>query len=81
MLPVSELTTDTCYDCGCETIAGHQYLACLWKSPAGGPEHWGLVDVCPVCAQQRERRRRERLFVVCVLVALLTAVIAYPLLL
>ena len=80
MLSVIESTIDTCYDCGHATDDPQEYVACLWKSPADGAEHWGAVAVCPTCARQRERRRRRRLFLTCVFVAMLTAAAAYPIL-
>ena len=80
MLLVTESTIDTCYDCGCTTADPQQYLACLWKSLEDGAEHWGLVEVCPACARQREHQRSRRLFLACAFVAMLTAVIAYPIL-
>jgi hypothetical protein len=82
MSPVTQAVPDTCYDCGCVMPDGGQpFLACLWKSPAGGAEHWAEVEVCPICARRRDRRRRVWLTVLCILVALLTAAVAYPLLL
>ena len=80
MLPVTDSTVDICYDCGCATADPQEYLACLWKSPAGWAEHWGQVEVCPASARQREQQRRRRLLLACLFVAMLTAVVAYPIL-
>jgi hypothetical protein len=80
MFSVTESTIDTCYDCGCATADPQEYLACLWKSPADGTEHWGPVEVCPTCARRREQQRRRRLFLACLFVAFFTATVAYPLL-
>jgi hypothetical protein len=80
MAPAAQPGSDSCHDCGREVIDARQVLARLWKSPADGREHWGAVPVCPDCARQRDQWRQVWLSVVLVLVALLTAAVAYALL-
>jgi hypothetical protein len=72
--------SDTCYHCGRAVLDARQVAACLWKSPADGREHWGPVPVCPDCAEQRDLRQQMWLSVAVVVVTVLTAAAAFPLL-
>ena len=52
--------------------------ACVGMLPGGVP-HWLEVDVCPECAHQMHRRRHLWQTLTIVLIALLTSLLAYPL--
>jgi hypothetical protein len=75
------VSPDCCYECGCDIPDGlsEPARACLGILP-GGAQYWDWVDVCPECARRNSARRRARLMLALLLVALLTSVIAYPLL-
>jgi hypothetical protein len=81
MTPAAPPESDACYDCGREVAVGQLAYACLWKAPApDGTEFWGWVEVCSACARRRDRRHQVLLAVVVLIVAVLTAVLAYPVL-
>jgi hypothetical protein len=72
--------TETCYDCGCDVAEGacQTVRACLWSLPGAG-QHWAQVPICSACAGRR-RHLSAALAGVWLLLAALTALVAYPLL-
>jgi hypothetical protein len=80
MAHAPQTNMDLCFNCGRAVSDARQVAACLWKSPTDGREHWGAVPVCPACAEQRHRRQQMWLAVTLVVVTVLTAAAAYPLL-
>jgi hypothetical protein len=75
------VSTDSCYECGRGIPDGVGELAhvCLGVLPGDIP-HWAWVEVCPECARRAGLQRRLWLSLVFVLVAVLTSIVAYPLL-
>jgi hypothetical protein len=74
------IASEVCYECGRGIPEGlsQPIRACVGVLP-GGVKHWAWVDLCPRCVRELERQRRLRDALIFMLVALLTSILAFPL--
>jgi hypothetical protein len=73
------ITTEPCFDCGQEVAdgAGESVQACIWSLPGAG-QHWAWVPVCACCAARRRYWHVAAWGGTALLVAVLTAFLAFP---